>query len=94
MALLASMKLLCWAQLVLGLVTVFGRANYLGMQPAQLPTLSGMGNEYWPKCGDALWLGVIASIAHSLCGCTCGWQVKLCNPSSTHAIPQCRRVSC
>ena len=23
----------------------------------QTPTLSGTGNEYWPKCGDVLWLG-------------------------------------
>jgi len=26
-------------------------------RPTQPPTLSGMGNEYQPKCGDALWLG-------------------------------------
>jgi len=26
-------------------------------RPTQRPTLSGMGNEYWPKCGDALRLG-------------------------------------
>ena len=42
-------------------MTVFGRANYLGMQPAIHPmpirTLRGTENEYWPKCGDALRLG-------------------------------------
>ena len=26
-------------------------------RPTQPPTLSGSGNEYQPKCGDALWLG-------------------------------------
>jgi len=26
-------------------------------RPTQLPTLSGMGKEYRPKCGDALRLG-------------------------------------
>jgi len=26
-------------------------------RPTQPPTLSGTGNEYWPQCGDALWLG-------------------------------------
>jgi len=26
-------------------------------RPTQPPTLSGTGNEYQPKCGDALWLG-------------------------------------
>jgi len=24
--------------------------------PTQPPTLSGIDNEYWPKCSDALWL--------------------------------------
>jgi len=26
--------------------------------------------------GYALRLGVKAGMAHSICGCTCGWQVK------------------
>jgi len=26
-------------------------------RPTQLPTLSGTGNEYHPKCGDAMRLG-------------------------------------
>jgi len=25
-------------------------------RPTKPPALSGMGNEYWPKCSDALWL--------------------------------------
>jgi len=27
-------------------------------------------------------------MAHSICGYTCGWQVKLCDPSLTCAIPE------
>jgi len=26
-------------------------------RPTQPPALSGMGNEYWPKGDDAVWLG-------------------------------------
>jgi len=38
-------------------------------KPAQPPTLSGMGNEYyWPKCGDAVWMAVKAGIVHFTCG--------------------------
>ena len=32
--------------------------------------------------------GVKAGMAHSICGCTCGWQVKLCDPSLTRAVPE------
>ena len=54
-------------------------------KPTQPPTLSGTGNEYPPKCSDALQLGFVkASDAHSACGWTCGWQAKLCDPSLTH----------
>jgi len=47
------------ARLVLGWVTVFSGhkpPEYFtkSPRPAQPPTLSGMGNEYQPKCGDAL----------------------------------------
>ena len=47
------------ARLVLGWVTVFGREKppqYFTkpFRPTQPPTLSGTGNEYQPKCGDAL----------------------------------------
>jgi len=34
-------------------------------RPTQPPNLSGTGNEYQPKCGDALRLG---SKVHSTCG--------------------------
>jgi len=56
---------------VLGWVTVFGRANHLGVQPARLiqpPTLSWTGNEYRPGCDDALQLGVKA-----------GWLIPFVN---------------
>jgi len=53
---------------------------------ASSPTLCGTGNEYRPKnCGNALRLGSKYSMAHSINGQTCGWQVKLCDPSSTRA---------
>jgi len=60
-------------------------------RPTQPPTLSGMGNEYQPKLGDALWLGVKAGMAHFICECTFGWQVKLCDPSLTRATSKCLR---
>ena len=48
-------------RLVLGLVTVFGQINHLGISPSryrptQPPTLRRTGSEYLPKCGDALQL--------------------------------------
>ena len=50
-----------WARLVLGRVTVFGGKppQYFTKppRPSQPSTLSGTGNEYQPKCGDALRLG-------------------------------------
>jgi len=49
----------------------------------QPPTLSRTGNEYRPKCDDGLRLGLKADMAYSICGCTCGWQVKLRDPSLT-----------
>ena len=36
-------------------------------RPTQPPTLSGTGNEYQPKCGDALRLGSKCRMAHSTC---------------------------
>ena len=59
-------------QLVLGWVTVFGRAYHLGMyvtiprRPTQPPTLYGTKNEYRPKCGHALGLGSKGRMAHSV----------------------------
>jgi len=50
-------------RLVLGWVTVFGWTNHLGLEPAtqansaSYPTVLGTGNEFWPKCGDAVQLG-------------------------------------
>jgi len=35
--------------------------------------------------------GVKAGMVHSTCGCTCGWQVKLCNLLLIHAIHKCHR---
>jgi len=32
--------------------------------------------------------GVNAGMVHSICGQTCGWQVKLCDPSLTRAMPE------
>jgi len=43
------------------------------------------------QCGDALQLGSKEGMIHSTCGCKCGWQVKLCDPLLTHAIPECLR---
>ena len=57
------------ARLVLGRVTVFGRACNQPLRPTQPPTLSGTRNEYRPKCGDALRLEVKPRwMAHSIRG--------------------------
>ena len=50
------------ARLVLGWVAICRRINHLGLynqplRPTQPSTLSGMENEYRPKCSDALRLG-------------------------------------
>jgi len=46
------------AELVLGWVTIFGGQTtsvfHQATRPTQPPTLRGMGNEYQPKCGDAV----------------------------------------
>jgi len=52
--------------LVQGLVIIFWRVNQPSW-PTQPPTHCGMGNEYHPKCGDALWLGCKGRMAHSIC---------------------------
>jgi len=58
--------------------------------PGQLSLLPSVGREMSTiqsvvmLCG---W-GVKAGMVHCTCGKTCGWQVKLCNPSLTHAIPE------
>jgi len=66
----------------------FGRVNHLGYftkppRPTQPPTLRDTGNEYRPKCGDALRLRSKGRMVHFICGWTCGWHVKLCDPSLT-----------
>jgi len=55
----------------------------------QPPTVSwdgkiSTGQSVVTLCG----LGVKAGMAHSTCGCTCWWQVKLCDPSLTHAVSE------
>ena len=55
--------------------------------PTQPPTLCGTGNEYRPKCGDALRLevksGWLIPLVDKRVG---GWQVKLCDRSLTRPI--------
>ena len=74
------------AQLVLRWVTVF--TTLLCNQPSRLtqpPTLSGMVNEYQPKCGDTLCM--VSKDRHG--SFHMGWQVKLCDALLTLAIPEC-----
>jgi len=54
----------------------------------QPSTLSGIRIEYWLKCDDVLCLGSKVMIAHLICGCMCGLQVKLCDLSLTCVIPE------
>jgi len=56
------------------------------LRPTQPSTLNGTENEYRLKCGDALQLGCKGR--YGSYGQTCGWQVKLCDPSLTRAIPE------
>ena len=79
--------------LILGWVTVFGRANHLSISPShsgQLSLLPSVGREVSTSqsavilCG---W-GVKVCMAHSTCGSACGWQVKLCDHPLTRAIPE------
>jgi len=42
------------------------QANHLSISQSRPGQLNGIGNEYWPKCGDALQLGVKA-----------GWLIPL-----------------
>jgi len=43
-------------------------SNTKPLRLTQSPTLSGTGNEYQPKCGNALRLGLKAGMVHSSCG--------------------------
>ena len=57
-------------------------------RPDQTPTLRGTGNEYHPKCGDALRLGSKGRYG-SFHLCINVWVAgKLCDPSLTRAIPE------
>jgi len=58
------------ARLVLFWVTVLGYTVLVYDHPPRLtqpPALSGMRNEYRPKCGDALRLRSYSGMAHSTC---------------------------
>ena len=49
--------------------TVFGQAYlvcYQPPRPTQPSALCGMGDKDWPKCGDALWLGIKGRMATSI----------------------------
>ena len=52
--------------------------------PTQPPTLCWTENEYLTKCTDALRLGNIRRIAHSIRRKTREWQVKVCDPWNTY----------
>jgi len=79
------------ARLVLGWVTVFGRANHLGTKPA-----TQANSAFYPTAGRRMSTG---QSAMTLCGWGVktgwlipyadkrvrGWQVKLCDPSLTGA---------
>jgi len=72
---------LCHAQLVLGLVTI-SMCNQIPI-PTQRPNLSGSGNKYQLMHGE-WWCCVAAEnrgIAHSICRCTCGWQINCVIPT-------------
>ena len=78
------------ARLVLGWVTVFGRAYHLDSnlppRPTQPPALRGTGNGYRPQCGDAQRLGIKGTMARSIRESACGWQVQLCDPLLTFIV--------
>jgi len=94
MALGMSTKLLCWIRLVLGWVTYLQMGKppeYVTSHPGQLSLLPSM--EWEMSTGESVMIlygwRVKAGMAHSICGCICGWQIKLCHPSLTCAIPGC-----
>ena len=66
-------------------------ANHLSISPSQpgqlshLPSGSWTGNEYQPKCGDALWLGSLWLIP--LVGVHV-WVAGKTDPSLTNAVPE------
>ena len=86
------------AWLVLGWVTVCSWVNHLGLWPATqansafcicLQWECGTENEYRPKCLPlALWLWSKGRYGSFHLWINVWWQVKLCDPSLTHAIPE------
>jgi len=82
-------------RLVLGWMTVFGRANYLTTgyitkPPGQLSFLISTGQEMSTSQSAVMlcdW-GIKAGMAYSTCRQTCGWQVKLFDASLTCAISE------
>jgi len=59
-------------------------------RPTQPPTLSGMGNEYRPKCGGALWLGSKGRYDSLHLWIKC---VNLCDTTLTCAPPEHLKIS-
>ena len=55
------------------------------------PTHSGTGNEYQPKCGDALQLGVKGRYGSFHLWINVGGRQN-CDPSLTRAIPECLEI--
>ena len=87
------------AQLVLWWMWVFRWANHLSMWPAakansaSCPEFDGKWVPYKVRWCSAV--GSKVSIAHSVCGCTCGWQVVLwslvntCHNGACYAVKKC-----
>jgi len=60
-------------------------ARFLALsRQTQPPNLRSTGQSAVTLSG----CGVKSGMVHSTCGCTCGWQVKLGDPSLTLAIPE------
>jgi len=77
-------------RLVLGWVTIFGWANHRSIppiHPGQLSLPPSAGREMSTSQSVVMlcsWAVKAGMVAHS----TCGQQVKLCDPSLTHALPE------
>jgi len=77
-----------WTWLVLGCLAIFVWAYHLSMQPATQANSASYHQQDGKWVPAKVQLGVKASMAHSTCGCTCQWLLKLCDPSFTRAIPE------
>jgi len=60
-------------------------------RPTQPPTLIGTGNKYQPKWSDVLWPGSKGRLIPLRMNVWDWWQVRLCNPLLTRALPERRR---